>query len=217
MQYNLSHPTRYPVCFSVLLTSMSLNAQIKITNTLLIDTKINSLYVGVENLLKIDNNNTATYSLTAARATVEARKELFVVKPNSPGQDTLRIIKDGQIVDSHIFNVVYLPLPAARAGTITTPKTSSQPLADAGELRLVADNFNLQGRFMILSFRVTIKSTRPGIQETIIKNESSSFSDNLTRALRQAEPGDQVSFENIVVKGSAENSFILRPLTITIE
>ncbi len=167
-------------------------------------TKMNVLYIGVDNPLDVSVPGYPASSVSASlsQGTITGGNGKYIARVNSTGEVrvnvSVRTESGYKTVGSVPFRAKRIPDPKVMLGN------SSGPVIQAGQLRAmpglvaIADNFPFDVNFNIRGFEVTYK--KRGSNELIVKqNPGKIFTNEVKQLFNQARPGDRVWFDNIKV------------------
>jgi len=168
-------------------------------------TKMNVLYIGVDNPLDISVPGYPTSSVSASLSggTLTGGNGKYVGRVTSTGDVKVNVSVRTETGTKSVGSVAF------RAKRIPDPKVllgnSSGPVITAGQLRglpgliAIADNFPFDVNFKVRGFEVTYKKS--GSNNLIIKqNAGKIFTPEVKNIFSSARPGDRVWFDNIKVK-----------------
>jgi hypothetical protein len=178
-------------------------------------TKMNVLYIGVENPVRImvDGKSCKDYKLALAGATITARGNcLFdvLVTPLTVPQRQMAYIlsSNNDIVDSVSFLLTIIPdLPTGRSRNLIRPI----PLS-ARSIYSVMDSLQYEVSFSILDFEVTRGRGKTASKPVV--NKTAQFNSKVLELLRTAKSGDNFYFESIRAKGP--DGYLRQMSTITV-
>ncbi len=168
-------------------------------------TKMNVLYIGVDNPLDISVPGYPTSSVSASisSGSLTGGNGKYVGRVNSTGNVKINVSVRTEAGSKGVGSVPF------RAKRIPDPKVmlgnSSGPIIKAGQLRAlpglvaIADNFPFDVNFVVRGFEVTYK--KRSSNNLIIKtNPGKIFTSEVKNIFSTARPGDRVWFDDIKVK-----------------
>jgi Ca2+/Na+ antiporter len=169
-------------------------------------TKMNVLYVGVDNPMAIAVSGVSPEEITVETDNGEIEGELgnYVVKVRKPGTTMIKVyrMKKGkkELLQESEFRVKTVPDPEAYVAGRKGGEITREELLKANEVQAFMENFDFDLTFRVLEF--VISTTVPGtftIREEISK--SNTFSKPQIDLIKSLVKNQKIYFENIVIVG----------------
>lgn len=126
--------------------------------------KMNVLYLGIDNPLKIavSENKLSELDVSISNGTLTGKNGRYIAKPETAGQAIIRVSIHGSVVSSCEFRVKTLPTPVAmvcgqKSGVITKEK-----LLKMDKVEAVIENFAFDAPCKVISFKISMRIPSPG-------------------------------------------------------
>jgi hypothetical protein len=169
-------------------------------------TKMNMLYIGVDNPLEVvvAGQDVRSIEVAISEGSIEKKGNgLFIARPTKPGTATISISvrkgnREARLVDEKVFRVSRIPDPKVLLGNKQGPVVTAGEVKSMIGLVAIADNFPFDVRFSIRSFAVTHKAVADSVM-TEIHNVGGAFSEDVRQQLSQCKAGDRVWFSDIKI------------------
>jgi beta-lactamase regulating signal transducer with metallopeptidase domain len=176
-------------------------------------TKLNVLYIGVENPVNISVSEYAADDITVSidNGSISGKNGEYIVKVHQPGKAVITVSAKGKTIKETEFRVKYLPPPVValkgssnKNGLIKGGDISTDDLLKAGGIRLTIENSEYELPMKIASFDMVVKKA----DKTVIKTAATttdSYSAEQIELIKSLDKGQRVTFENIVASGPGGN------------
>ncbi|NJK97368.1 MAG: hypothetical protein HC905_22860 [Bacteroidales bacterium] len=183
--------------------------------------RMNVLYVGVENPIKIAASGYDASDLSASidNGTISGGNGEYVVKPKEPGSAIVTVSSNGKEIQKTPFRVKVVPDPIAAIKCKNDLKTSGgiskKELLEDKKITVLMRNFDFDLSFEVVSF--IMSSTVPNsltVREEISK--SSDFSQQQIDLINSLIVNQKLMIEEINIKGSDGVKRKLSPMVFTI-
>ncbi len=161
--------------------------------------KMNVLYIGVENPVKLNIPSVALNSLqvTGTGGGVKVKKvsdRNYILTVRKPGETTLSITGKGYKKDIP-FKVKRIPDPVARVGKSAGGAMGNGEFKAQGGVGAFLDDFDFDARCSIQGYRLTRVAKRQDPVESL--NSGARYNAKSKRLIRMAKPGDTYLFTNV--------------------
>jgi hypothetical protein len=191
--------------------------------TAIAPTKMNVLYLGVDNPIAIAASGVETTDLevTMENGIIEGRDGQYIARPFRPGPATIKVNYKGKEIQQSEFRVKLVPDPVAaipfKKGISIYYKTqgeiSKKDLLDADSIVVIMQNFDFDLKFDILEFTV---STRPNGYIKEAPSNSNKFTEGQKQLIKELKPGHLIYFQYIKCKGPDGSERNLSPMILTV-
>ena len=184
-------------------------------------TKMNVLYVGVENPISISVSGvpSSAVSATMTNGTLEKSGNDWIARPTTPGTKAIVTVmaniegKNTKMTDME-YRVKSVPNPTPTVGGLTGGKIAKATLA--AQIAVVAEmkDFDFDMKFTVTGYTVTIlkgANTRP------FDNKEAKFSAEIKQQFEGLTKGSKVFIEDIKAVGPDRRTRELPPVIFTIE
>jgi hypothetical protein len=163
-------------------------------------TKMNILYLGVDNPVKVavSGCKASDLKLTATNASISESHGTFYVRPQTPGKVTLSVSCQGKLIRAAEFRVRMVPYPIARVGGIKEQTVSLNLLAAQKFLVAELSDFEFDLSFKITQFQMSI--TVNGFNKKF-RSDSNMLTNEQLSEIRKLKRGQSVYFDDIKAKG----------------
>lgn len=192
-------------------------------STVISATKMNVLYIGVDNPISISapgiSNDKIKATISAGTLRPDKDPGTFLATVKGGGKVTINVQAeiDGKVqqMGSQEYRVKMVPDPIAKlANTVGGPINRSVLAAQAGIIP-VLENFDFQMNFVINSFSMT--RSGKGIDPMTFTSNSNQLSEDMKKAIKNSRAGDKIYFELIKAKGPDGVPRNLSPVIFTIQ
>jgi hypothetical protein len=169
--------------------------------TAIAPTKMNVLYIGLENPVTIAASGYESSELTVKidNGTVEGKDGMYIVKPSQPRLANLVVSANGKEIQKSVFRVKFVPDPVTKVAGIKGVGAIKKDLLLKQE-GVVAEieNFDFDLRFKIVEFTVSTVVNGYATDRVIKGNK---FSEQQLELIKKVEPGAKVYIEGIKTVG----------------
>lgn len=179
-------------------------------------TKMNVLYIGVENPLRIVAENVpyAQLNATIDKGTIDKRKDYFLVRVKQPGIAKISVKNGNQLLTTKEFRVKRVPSPVAQVARLTGGDIPKHVLLAQKGVEAVLPNFDFDLSFDVVGF--TLSTTINGYSKEATSN-SALFTANQKDLIKQAPRGTKIYIEDIKAKGPDGTLRALPPMAFRIQ
>ena len=162
--------------------------------------KMNVLYIGIPNPLKIAVAGYETSDVTAKidNGTISGSNGSYIVMPKRMGEATVSLVVDNKIINETKFRIKLVPDHKASVNNKFDGEITKEELLKAGEVSVYMQNFDFDLKFKVVSFNVT--GTIDEFEEEVSSN-SSKFTEKQIRFIKLVESGQKLYIENIKAVG----------------
>jgi hypothetical protein len=176
-------------------------------------TKLNVLYIGIENPVNISVSEYAANDITVSidNGSITGQNGEYIVKAHHAGKAVITVAAKGKTIKETEFRVKYLPPPvvalkafSGKDGLIKGGDISKDELLKADGLRVTIENAEYELPMKIASFDVVIRGT----DKTVVKTASTTedkYSAEQVDLIKSLDNGQKLTFENIVASGPGGN------------
>ncbi len=179
--------------------------QVTVPSVSVSPTKMNVLYIGVDNPVDITAAGVAAdkikVSMSGGKITPKGNGK-YIVRVKSGVKTKINVSADGRSLGSKTFRIKNVPDPQAVIGTNKSNKKggsmSQSTLVNMRGIRAEMENFDFDLNFRISGFSVICNNN--GFDE-IQTSRSASFTAQQKNIIRKAKRGSRVIIENIRAKG----------------
>lgn len=181
--------------------------------TTIAPTKLNVLYIGIENPVNISVSEYAAEDITVSidNGSITGKNGEYIVKAHTPGKAVITVSAKGKTIKETEFRVKYLPPPVValkgfsdKDGLIKGGDISKNELLKADGLKLTIENSEFELPMKIASFDMVVRAA----DRSVIKSASTSedkFSAEQVELIKSLEKGQHVTFENIAATSPGGN------------
>ncbi|MGC4057087.1 MAG: GldM family protein [Chitinophagaceae bacterium] len=210
----------------------------KSQSALIAATKMNILYLGVDNPVSIcvNQESCASLSVVATNGSVKKIADCtYLIRVDKPGNTTLGIMKELDTIYQTTFRTLAIPDPIISISAPQNPFFSLQQLKGLNHFDLTdISNINLPFAIVRFDFVVTrpfiirrkriycdecLKNAEKGYRKVVFEtaNVSGKFNSRLRKFIAsQLQTGDRVLIENIHVTGADNIERVINPVAFTI-
>jgi hypothetical protein len=187
--------------------------------------RMNVLYIGVENPVKIAASGYETSELEASidNGKVTGSNGEYTISPSEPGKAVLTISCKGKEIQKTEFRVKTVPDPAAVVTLKGSPSMESKSdgsiskieLLDAGGIEVILRNFDFDLSFKVVSFvmSVTLPNSNTIVEEI---SKSDRFSQGQTDLIKTLVKNQKLMIEEIKVVGPDGRERKLSPMVFNV-
>jgi len=164
-------------------------------------TKMNVLYIGVDNPVSIAVTNAKSGKITAEidNGTITGKDGNYTVRVKEIGYTTITVKVDNKVVSKQKFRAKQVPDPVVIVkGKWNVHEFTNQELVDAGEIVVLMANFDFELNFEVVGFSLSA-ITMGGFMEEA-KTEGNKFSKNQIALINQVKSGSKIYMEEIQVQ-----------------
>ncbi len=208
----------YFISLIFIFCSLTAISQVSIKATSLTNTDAGLLYVGVNNVLKVEGVDNLPVQLISRKNAVKAISDNgFILQASNLGVDTISVLKNGKEVFNKVFEVSLISDPVARIGNLKSDAAVVSEILSDPSLNIFLPNCNYFNPFTVSGFSGTF-ITQNGKTVTAFKSETNKFLNDQVNMIKELKPGDKIYIHKIVVKGPDAAKRMLRSaLTVTIQ
>jgi|GEM_PF-5434777 len=204
---------RIALLIQLLFACITAKAQVTIISA--VDT---SLYIGIENKVSLKSGKIPLeqLKLRTSTGTVSGGKGRYIVLCSTKTSNALlEVIYKNKVVASKKINVNTISDPVAYAvGEITVNTGSISKKQLEGLQSLITKCNPPLINFNVVSF--TAEIIHNGQSKGMINNSTEMFDPEITLYLKYAEPGDEIIFDSIRVKGTEARARLVPPIKLKI-
>ncbi|MEM9525086.1 MAG: GldM family protein [Bacteroidota bacterium] len=164
-------------------------------------TKMNVLYIGVDNPLEVTAAGVALNEIKVESDQVSVSQGAdgqFVATASRPGEATLLIKAGDKILGSKSYRVKRIPDPVARLSRSSGGRMGNGEFKAQGGVGAFIDNFDFDVRCAIQGYELTYLPKRGDPISSL--NVGARYNAKSQRLIRQAKPGDVFYFTNVKAK-----------------
>ncbi len=161
--------------------------------------KMNVMYIGEDNPVQVSagSGRAENMRVSFSAGSVSGSGGNFIVKPTSPGNATFSVSVDGKSTPFPI-RVKYLPDPVPLVNALSGGRMPSANFKAAGGLRAALKDSDFDSPFTVVSY--TMAGTGRGFEQyTPVNISGPAWGGNAVVA--KCQPGSQVFFDDIIVRG----------------
>jgi len=197
-------------------------AQVEIKCLSLSDPDLNIFYSPVDNKVKIvgvkvDSSLELTSETGEVHRFYAKEKSEFVLKYNRAKTDTLRILKDGEIILKKGYEVRYLPDPKVSLGSIKGNSASVSEILEDPTIHIVLEDCYWKETYSFRNYDMIILDTSDLIFFSADDIPGNKISKKYQKTIKGLEPGYTLIIKNIIAYCSSCAGRVMRPLSITIK
>lgn len=216
---------RYTITFKDGLKTVSKTIKVIDVEPLIQNTKLSTIYVGIDNALNIKTSEYGTQDQMVATITkgeIFRKGDKFYARVTEPGLVQVAIFAKmpyGVVkVAEQIFAVRTLNNPYAIVNTHANgSEVNLAALKNMRNLTVVTDEYLLDELFFIQEFTTSLIFNEHTQITKPFKNVGSSFNSYLLELLSKAKSGDKIMFTEIIAKSNLGNRIVLNPYNLTIK
>jgi gliding motility-associated protein GldM len=183
-------------------------------------TKLNVLYVGLENPVNIPVPEYAADDITVSidNGSITGKNGEYIAKPHQPGKAVISVAAKGKTIKQTEFTVKFLPPPvvalkplAGSSGLIKGGSISKDELLKADGIRITIEDSEYKLPMTIASFDMVVRATDKSVAKSAGSTQDK-YSAEQVNLIKSLDKGQQVFFENIVVtslKGNRKTPMIM--------
>ena len=191
------------------------NKQEKITS--IAPTKMNVLYLGVDNPLVIAVSGVDNSEITVEtnNGKISGENGMYMMRPKQVGTADIKVFHKEELVQTSRFRVKTVPDPVAKIAGKKSGTISKTELLDAGKVIAEIGNFDFDLQFEVVSF--VMSSTVPNsmtVREEISK--SNKFSDQQIDLIKSLIPNQKLMIEDIILVGPDGVERKVSPMVFTL-
>ncbi|HRW62726.1 MAG TPA: GldM family protein [Bacteroidales bacterium] len=179
-------------------------------------TKMNVVYIGVDNPLKIavSGYECSDLNVTITNGSIKGEKGEYIINPRRPGNMVLSVYANGKLVNETSFRVKYVPNPILMVAGLTGGDITKNHLLSANVVKVRLPDFDFDLSFKIKSFLVSATGRDGSYVEA--RSDSEQISDTQKEIIKNAEVGARINFEDISVIGPDGRIVKLSPVVFQI-
>ncbi len=225
-QYLTTHKTQLIMiqlkqCFiSLIFAFCSFNSisQVSIKATKLTNIDANFLYIGVDNVLKVEGFANLPVQLISKKSSVKQISDNeFIVHVSSLGMDTITVLKSGKEIFNKVFEVSRITDPVARIGKSKSNGATVAEILIDPTLNVFLPNCYIFSPFTVSNFSGTFISQN-GNSVTTFSSTTNKFSNDQIKIIEKLKSGDKIHIDKIVVGGPDSIQRMMQiPLTVNIQ
>ncbi|MFN8257617.1 MAG: GldM family protein [Bacteroidales bacterium] len=181
-------------------------------------TKMNVLYIGVDNPVNIAVTGANSSKITAEidNGSITGENGNYIVRVKQGGIATITVKVNGEIVSQSKFRVKSVPDPIAIVkGNWDKHELTRQELIDAGGIQVVLMNFDFDLNFEIVSFNLSAINEGGFLSESMTKGGT--FSKDQIEIIKKVASGGKIYIEDIQAKGPDGSVRNLSPIVLKIK
>ena len=189
-------------------------------NAVISPTKMNVMYIGVENPLSISVSGVPGESVraTISQGTLTKVGNEWIAKPTTVGNVTVTVTAtvDGQtkVMGNPVFRVKQVPDPVAKVANRTGGRIDKATLVAQVAVLAALDNFDFDMRFEVTSFTVSALVGQFAQNATAT---GARITDQQRQILNRLNRGNKVYFEDIKARGPDGSTRDLPAISLTID
>lgn len=175
-------------------------------------TKMNVLYVGVDNPLTITagaGSEKVSANSTNGSVTKSSGSQ-YIAKPSTPGEANINVNVDGKPVGKVSFRVKFLPPATGMVGTFEGGQVSTAQFKAMGGVRAVLQNSEFEAEYQVVSYSIADLSL-PDYNPVV--NNGARWSGNAASLVNNLKPGRGVYIDNIKAVGPDKRTITLKPMS----
>ncbi|HAF27627.1 MAG TPA: hypothetical protein DCG75_01135 [Bacteroidales bacterium] len=180
--------------------------------TAIAPTKMNVLYVGIENPVKIavSGCENTEIEVSASNANLTGENGNYIIIPKKPGNLLVTVKAKGEVVQVAEFRAKGIPVPFAMLNGKTGGQITKDDLLKQEKIKIMLENFDFDVKFEVVGFSV---STVNGEGFTLSANSDSGIiSSNQKEIFKNVKARSKIIFDNISVKGPDGNVKKVSPM-----
>ncbi len=158
--------------------------------------RMNVLYIGVDNPIKIaaSGYNASDLTATIDNGTISGKDGEFIIRPDKTGSAIVTVSNSGNKIQETTFRVKSVPNPVAKVAGLKGGNISKHDLVKAGDIQAVMENFDFDLNLKVEGFLVS----------TVIdgylyeyKSNSNKITEEQKGIIAKTKEGSKVYFEEI--------------------
>lgn len=168
-------------------------------------TRMNVFYIGVDNPLQVAAAGVPSAEIRVSlrgNGEVQGADGEYVVRVKQPGTVYIDVyrVQNGQetLLNSNSFRVKRIPDPLLTVQGYASGKVHAETLLKAGKITPLLTNFDFDAVCEVVSFEVTYLKRES--DPLTFMNNGAAWNDRLRQFLQEAQPGDGVFLDNIMVQ-----------------
>ncbi|OQP66503.1 hypothetical protein A3860_13540 [Niastella vici] len=181
--------------------------------TTIAPTKLNVLYIGIDNPVSISVSEYAADDITVSidNGSITGKNGEYNVRPHVAGKAVITVAAKGKTIRESEFRVKYLPPPVVvlkplpgNAGLIKGGDISKEELLKADGIKLTIENSEFELPMKVASFDMVVRAA----DKSVIKSAGSTqdnFSAEQVALIKSLEKGQHVTIENIAATSPGGN------------
>lgn len=188
-------------------------------NAIVANAKMNIVYLGVANPMEAMAEKYACDQIVLATDNGKLEQQpgcRYVYYPENAGKATIRVMKGKMQVGEAIFRVKTPPPPIAAVAGKSNTGIRADVLKEQIGIMAVLNDFDYDIRYVITAFNM-ILVRKDGTAQTINTITGPYFNDAMKQLLQTAEPGDRLTFNNIVADAPWKQGIAVAPMGLTVE
>lgn len=175
----------------------------KSTVTAVAPTKMNVLYVGVENPVNVAvsgyESTQIEIELKDNEGRIEGANGNYVIMPSRPGLLTVVVKADGNVVQETRFRAKSIPRPVIYVSGKVGGEITKEDLLKQKEVNVFMENFDFDVSFRVISF--TISTTNSEGYHISVESESNKITEEQKQLIERSNPGQRIDFESVKAIG----------------
>lgn len=193
------------------------NADEKVV-TAIAPTKMNVLYVGIENPINIAvsgyESSEIELEILDNAGEIFGKNGNYNIIPKNPGLIVLVVRAKGNIVQEAKFRAKTIPDPFAMLNRKTGGQITKEDLLKQEEIKIMLANFDFDVKFEVVGFSVST-TNRKGYT-LAVSSDSNKISKSQKDLIKTVEPRSKIIFDDISVKGPDGNISKVSPMVFEI-
>ncbi|MBN2259726.1 MAG: hypothetical protein JW702_04240 [Clostridiales bacterium] len=183
--------------------------------------RMNVLYIGVDNPIKIAASGYDASDLTATidNGTISGKNGEYVIRPIEPGSAIVTVSSNGKEIQETTFRVKVVPDPVASIQNgndfLTNGHISKKELLDSKGIKVIMRNFDFDLDFEVVSFVVSAQKPDSFTVFEEISN-SKNYSPQQIHLIKSLVKNQKVMIEEITVEGPGGMKRKLNPMVFLI-
>jgi len=179
-------------------------------------TKMNVVYIGVDNPLKVavSGYDCSDLNVAITNGSIKGEKGEYIINPRRPGNMVLSVYANGKLINETSFRVKYVPNPILMVAGLTGGDIAKNHLLSANVVKVRLPDFDFDLSFKMKSFLVS--ATGPDGAYVDARSDSEEISDAQKEIIKNAEVGTKIYFEDISVVGPDGWALKLNPVIFQI-
>jgi len=179
-------------------------------------TKMNVVYIGVDNPLKVavSGYDFSDLNVTITNGSIKGEKGEYIINPRRPGNMVLSVYANGKLINETSFRVKYVPNPILMVAGLTGGDITKNHLLSANAVKVRLPDFDFDLSFKMKSFLVSATGADGAYVEA--RSDSEEISDAQKEIIKNAEVGTKINFEDISVIGPDGRTVKLNPVIFQI-
>lgn len=205
-------------CLSFLLLSGSVGTTIA-QNAVVTNAKMNIVYLGVANPMEAIAEKYACDQILLSTDNGKLEKQpgcRYVYYPENTGKATIRIMKGKLQIGECIFRVKTPPPPVAAVAGKSNTGIKAEVLSEQPGITAMLNDFDYDIRYVITAFNMTLVR-KDGTAQTINTISGPYFNEAMKQLLQTVEPGDRLTFNNIMADAPWKQGIAVPPMGLTVE